>query len=335
MKKIVYLLFVSVLIFTSCNQDEEIIDLSSLNKPDTVKENLKVDICHYDEDTGEWHTINVSENALEAHLAHGDIIGDCSEGNTLICHWERIEDTWITQSMWVDDATVDDHMLHGDFMGNCNENPIVEDYTYIPDANFEQALIDLNIDSDGVINTRVLTSEISGITALNVSNKEISDLTGLEDFQNLNVFNCSYNLLTNIDLSNNLLLTHLWINNNENIVNLDLSTNTQLRELFCYDNELASLDVSNNLSLRFLYCYNNKITSLDLSLHTSLSRLLCQNNNLNSLNVKNGNNHAITTRFNAQINPDLQFITVDNSSDANAGITPYDTWRKDASTIYN
>ena len=331
MKKFIYLLFVSIFIFTSCNQDDEIIDLSSLNKPDTVKENLKVDICHYDEYTGEFHTINVSENAVEAHLAHGDILGDCDDN--LICHWvDPVANIW--EPMLVKDDDLQAHLDHGDFLGSCGTDP-GSDFTYIPDTNFEQALIDESIDSDGIINKRVLTSDISGITALNVSDKEISDLTGIEDFQNIRVFNCGNNILTNIDLSNNTLLTHLWINNNENIVNLDLSTNTQLRELFCYDNELASLDVSNNLSLRFLYCYNNKITSLDLSLHTSLSRLLCQNNNLNSLNVKNGNNHAITTRFNAQLNPDLEYITVDNSSNANDGIAPYDTWMKDANSTYN
>lgn len=32
----------------------------------------KVDICHYDEETSSYHVINVSGNALNAHMAHGD-----------------------------------------------------------------------------------------------------------------------------------------------------------------------------------------------------------------------------------------------------------------------
>lgn len=32
----------------------------------------KVDICHYDADTGSYHWIRVNGNAVEAHLAHGD-----------------------------------------------------------------------------------------------------------------------------------------------------------------------------------------------------------------------------------------------------------------------
>ena len=32
----------------------------------------KVDICHYDDETGLFHLINVSGNALDAHINHGD-----------------------------------------------------------------------------------------------------------------------------------------------------------------------------------------------------------------------------------------------------------------------
>lgn len=34
----------------------------------------KVDICHYSEEDGTWHVINVSVNALPAHLGHGDVL---------------------------------------------------------------------------------------------------------------------------------------------------------------------------------------------------------------------------------------------------------------------
>ena len=47
--------------------------------------------------------------------------------------------------------------------------------TYVPDDKFEQALIDLGYDT--TLDDYVLTANISGVTTLNVSNKEISDLT--------------------------------------------------------------------------------------------------------------------------------------------------------------
>jgi hypothetical protein len=47
--------------------------------------------------------------------------------------------------------------------------------TYVPDDKFEQALIDLGYDT--TLDDSVLTANISGVTSLDVSNKEISDLT--------------------------------------------------------------------------------------------------------------------------------------------------------------
>ncbi len=310
MKKFIYLLLITVFVFTSCNQDDEIIDLSSQNKANVEKENLKVDICHYDEDTGEYHTINVSENAVEAHLAHGDILGDCNDN--LICHWvDPVANIW--QPMLVKDEDLQEHLDHGDFLGSCGTNP-GENFTYIPDANFEQALIDLIIDSDGIINKRVLTTDISGLGGLNVKSKNISDLTGIEDFISLRVLNFSYNQLTNVDVSVNTLLTLLRFNGNQ-ISSINLSNNTSLRELYCYDNSLKNLDVSNNTSLRNLYCWNNGLLSL---------------------NIKNNNNDKIN-RFYAFSNPDLEYITVDNPINANLGIAPYtiDKWKRDSNSTYN
>ena len=57
--------------------------------------------------------------------------------------------------------------------------------TMIPDANFEQDLISQNIDSDGIVNGQVLTSDISGLTNLTLWNVGIQNLTGLEEFSSL------------------------------------------------------------------------------------------------------------------------------------------------------
>lgn len=41
----------------------------------------KVDVCHYDADSGTYHVINISENAFEAHVNHGDYSpGDLAPG---------------------------------------------------------------------------------------------------------------------------------------------------------------------------------------------------------------------------------------------------------------
>ena len=68
--------------------------------------------------------------------------------------------------------------------------------TYVPDDNFEQAIIDLGYDD--VLDDYVLTINISGVTYLDVDNKNISNLTGIEGFSALSFLYCRNNLLTSL-----------------------------------------------------------------------------------------------------------------------------------------
>ncbi len=161
--------------------------------------------------------------------------------------------------------------------------------TYVPDDNFEQALIDLRYDD--VLDDYVLTANISGIDSLNVSNKNISDLTGIEDFISLTYLNCFSNQLTSLDVSNNTDLNILACNSNQ-LTSLNVSQNTALTYLYCHYNQLTSLDVSQNTSLYLLYCRQNSIANLDVSNNTDLNILDCNSNQLTSLNVSQ--NTALT-----------------------------------------
>ena len=163
-------------------------------------------------------------------------------------------------------------------------------YTAIPDQNFEQRLIDLGYDN--VIDGQVLTSNIDAITNLNVSIRNISDLTGIEDFTALTDLNCRYNSLNSLDVSNNTALTYLNCGNNS-LTNLDLSLNTALTYLYCNENQLTSLDVSQNTALTTLSCIYNQLTSLDVSNNTALDVLWCPDNQLTSLDVSQ--NTALTS----------------------------------------
>ena len=80
-------------------------------------------------------------------------------------------------------------------------------YTSIPDPNFEQALIDLG--HDDVIDGQVLTSNISGVTNLNVSNKNIYELTGINSFTSLINLNCANNSITVLNLYDSPILDNL------------------------------------------------------------------------------------------------------------------------------
>ena len=64
--------------------------------------------------------------------------------------------------------------------------------TYIPNNLFEQALIDLGLDD--ILDDYVLTSSIDTVNSLDISNKLIGDLTGIEDFALLTNLYCDSNL---------------------------------------------------------------------------------------------------------------------------------------------
>ena len=69
---------------------------------------------------------------------------------------------------------------------------VFSQYTAIPDLNFEKALITLGIDS-GIPDGKVLTSSVIGISTLDLTGKNIADLTGIQDFVALIGLVCSHN----------------------------------------------------------------------------------------------------------------------------------------------
>lgn len=180
---------------------------------------------------------------------------------------------------------------------NCNGS-IDEGFTYVPDDNFENYLEthDTNgtVVSIGAANSMgngianddfVTTSNINTVTFLDVTNQSIADLTGIEDFAALTILDCSDNLLTNLNVTQNTLITALAFSNNQ-ITQIDVTQNPNLVDFWCNDNALTTLDVSQNSLLEDLYCFNNTISSISLAApNTSLVQLFCFNNLLTTLDV--------------------------------------------------
>ena len=164
-----------------------------------------------------------------------------------------------------------------------------QDLTYIPDDSFE-AYLELNNMGNGIDNDNyVTTSNINMVNYLDINNKNISDLTGIEDFISIDTLKCNYN----------------------NLETLNLSNNTNLKWLGCAYNQLTSINVNNNYFLTTLGAENNSLTSIDVSNNPNLVNLICYSNQLNSADVRNGNN------YNAQWymfsdNPNLTCIDVDD-----------------------
>lgn len=152
-----------------------------------------------------------------------------------------------------------------------------------PDANFRKALAEkYNISDDG--NDEIIPEKIVATGILKLSQKNISDLTGIEYFTELTRLYCDNNHLTSLDLSKNTKLTVLDISNNQ-LTSLNVSNNIYLKNLDCSNNLLTSFDVSKNPRLNSLDCSDNQIAVLDISRNTDLDYLYCSNNLLSSLKV--------------------------------------------------
>lgn len=155
--------------------------------------------------------------------------------------------------------------------------------TYVPDDNFEQALIDLGHDS-GPLDDYVSTTNINLLTALDIKSKNINDLTGIEDFLSLTYLQCSENNLSGLDLSQNKDLVILFCSSNK-LTSLNVSQNIVLSQLICSNNFLTNVDTSTNSNLTIFNCDNNQLNTLNLTNNILLTSLFCSNNSLNTIDI--------------------------------------------------
>ena len=191
---------------------------------------------------------------------------------------------------------------------NCSYCPLTS-----LDVSTCTALIDLTCGGSQL--TSLDVSTCSALTSLNCSYSPLTSLDASNCSALTNLY-CDYNQLTSLDVSNCSALTVLGCTNNL-LTSLDLSACTALTELYGGNNALTSLDLSNNTALTSLGCSGSSLTSLDVSGCTTLYYLSCSGNNLTSLDVKNGNNINMVY-FNAEVNPNLSCIEVDNVAFSNA-----------------
>lgn len=201
--------------------------------------------------------------------------------------------------------------------------------TYIPDDNFEQALINLGYDV-GPLNDYIPTANINTITDLDLSpffNNKISNLKGIEGFIALTILNIDNHNIDSLNLNFNSNLKHLFCNNNV-LTSLNISNNTALEILKCNNNLLTTLDLSNNSSLRALECSFNQIINLDVSSNTSLIDFVCKNNFITNIDISNnialrefqcGDNQL--SRLDVTNNTNLIYLYCENNVITNLDVT--------------
>ncbi|MDT0551613.1 hypothetical protein [Urechidicola vernalis] len=128
---------------------------------------------------------------------------------------------------------------------NDDLEPTNDLYIHIPDNNFEGKLIEQGIDTDGLINEKMLRKDAEKATYLdlNVATEfeRIDDLSGIEGFVNLKFLSSA----------------------NQNIESVDLSKNVSLDTLYLLGNSISSIDLSHNRNLIFIDIQSNNLNSID------------------------------------------------------------------------
>lgn len=298
MKKLFYLLLLTLFVFTSCEQEDDI-DLNTMDKPSLVT------ICKYNKGSNTWETISVNEKAVKAFLAQGAILGDCSLRKTYIPD-NDFEQILIDKHL---DDVLDDYVLTASIDTvtklSLPWDDGIHDIAYI--TGIEDFISLREFSFGGTLHTSFDFSSLQDLESLTILETEFIETIDL-----------TYNLaleklrlgrgygpmsLISLDLSKNKALRELSIEFAPNFVTLDLSKNKKLTDLYLEFIPLTSLDLSKNTKLADLYLGSFEITTLDLSQNSDLINLtLSDQNHLTSLNLNNNNNTAILSLYvNAEI----------------------------------
>ena len=172
------------------------------------------------------------------------------------------------------------------------EEQVIDNTAFI-EAVGEQ--VEWTTNEDGTVSlTPENLAAIENVTSLDVSEKNLSDLSGIEYFINLISLDCKKNNLTSLDVSNLTKLTALTCNDNQ-LASLDVSSLTKLSILYCQYNQLTTLDVSQNTALWNLNCSNNQLSELDVANNPKLQTLSCADNRLEALDIEK--NTSLSTLY--------------------------------------
>ena len=156
--------------------------------------------------------------------------------------------------------------------------PINEDN--FPDDNFRNYIKTYKAGGKNVLTVE----QQRNVTTIEINNKGVSDLKGIEAFPNLKELNCGNNSIQKLDLRQNPELEKLICNKNQ-LTQLDLSKNPKIYHLKCSENQLEQLDVSNLKDLVTIDCSHNNLEQLDVKNSKFLVALNCSANRLTELDA--------------------------------------------------
>ena len=210
----------------------------------------------------------------------------------------------------------------------------------IPNTAFKTALTthspDIDLDDDGEIQISEALAFTDNLMVGN--NTAITDITGIEAFQNITYLFAGNNDIQFVDITQNTRLQEVRLFNNNDIpevnattlhdlvigyfsnlslTEIDITNSPKLQKLYVGVNDITELDVTNNPQLEVLSAGDNKIKTIDLSSNQELDQVYLHENELTTLDLS-----GITGYSNISIitNPNLMCVKVHSISYATSRV---------------
>ena len=198
-------------------------------------------------------------------------------------HFDSDKKTFLFRPYWEDE----DWAIHGGLY----LVPFVPiDEAHFPDDNFRAYVKEEKDDrpADGRLDqqeagvySKSETEESTYYITIDVTDRDISSLKGIEYFPELEILNITRNNITELDVSPFKYLLKLVTTSNP-LKSLDVTKSPQLRNLRCDYNQLTRLDLSKSDSLISLNCTNNLLTYIDFSHCNELWEILMGGNRIDT-----------------------------------------------------
>lgn len=186
-----------------------------------------------------------------------------------------------------------DRLLFGE---TCNDPKIyLNDTVVFPDTNFRAFISQFDQDKNG----RLSGKERATVTEMDVSNKNITSLKGIEFFKSIKNLNCSNNMITSLDLTALSALETLDCSHNE-LVEFStgdiLGISTSVKNLNLSYNKLEKFETPGWLSTNTIDLSHNYLKKLSMK-GCFYTTLICNDNEMTELTDISPNVYSETYCF--------------------------------------
>lgn len=163
----------------------------------------------------------------------------------------------------------------------------------------EKIASSINSYNDETLTISIYSNILDTIKNLELSNRGITDISGLSNFNNLTTLDITGNKITDITpLSNLTKLTTLTISNNK-VEDISCLSNLNLHNFTANDNEISDISALKNMNITYLDLKNNNIKDISCINMSKIENLDLSYNSIEDFSNITANNTEY--KFNNQV----------------------------------